>query len=56
MDEANLYAASEETKVHDNNPFTALREDLDEKEEEIRGEQGDDPQKRAKIFEKNAQS
>ena len=45
VDNTDLYAASEETEVHDNNLFAALGEDLEEEEEEIQGEQGDDPQK-----------
>ena len=49
VDNTNLYTASEEKDVHDNNSFAALGEDLEE-EEEIRGEQGDDPQKQPKYL------
>ena len=56
VDDADLYATSEETEVDDNNPFAALQEDLIEEEEEIQEEQGENPRKTAKILEKNAQS
>ena len=44
-DNADLYAALEEIEIYDKNWFTALREDLEEDEEEPQGEQGDDPKK-----------